>query len=352
MPLFDITEEVSLMKKDYSIDDVKLASTQDKKQKQTKVLKIKDVDDDGLDDATKRELRESPFFSDIENRLLNQFCIGKMHHATMFSGKYGIGKATFAYWLISRMILSSCKDEEQEMHIELLRRNIHPDVMFLELLAGDNEIKIEQVRILFEKIMIKSTYGNKFVVIDDINSINKNGINALLKTLEEPPTDTYFFLINHETSRLLDTVYSRCNEIKMRVSHDECVKILQQMHTDWSFDDTEFYANISDNSINLANIAADLRLKQIVINGLNNEKLDLYGLLNVLYDQIDKNCKTFSRVLKQSFLEKIIMYLINMSINSDVEKKSSCNLQILKQNTQLLHQFMDIKLFDLPVRFV
>ena len=354
MSLFDIEESKNTAKKNCggSVSEKSVSFVQEKKQKQSKALKIKDVEEKEIGEINRRELKKISSFFEIEDRILNQFCNGKMHHATMLSGKYGIGKATFAYWLASRMILSSCKDEEREMHIELLTRNIHPDVMFLELSEGENEIKIEQVRILLEKIMIKSTYGNKFVIIDDINSVNKNGVNALLKTLEEPPANTYFFLINHKISRLLDTIYSRCNEIKMRLSHGECMKVLQQMHTDWLFDDVEFYANISDNSINFANLAADFGLKTIIVNGLKNEKLNLPNLLNVLYGQIERNCKTLSRVLKQSFLEKILMYLISENINFDIAKNCECILQIVKQNTQLLKQFADIKLFDLPVRFV
>ena len=330
----------------------------EKKEKiKVKTQKIKDIEEEIIDYQNLKELKQISSFLDVEDKILEQFKNNRLHHTTMLSGNYGIGKATFAYWIISRMILSTCKDLENErnlkaMHIELLERNIHPDVFFLELQDGENEMKIEQIRTLLEKIAVKSTYGNKFIVIDDINSINKNGINAMLKTLEEPPVNTYFFLINHCTTKLLDTIYSRCHEIKMSFSRNDCLKVLQQMHEDWSFDEIEFYTDISNNSIKFANILAELGLKTIINNGGNNQNLSISQLLNVAYERIDTGCKTLSKVLKKTLLERIMMFILNKSIISDVETNNRCNLQVVRQNTQILKQFIDIKKFDLPVRFV
>ena len=139
--------------------------------------------------------------------------------------------------------------------------NIHPDVFFLTKKDKENEIKVEQVRELINKISFRPMYGNKFVIVDDINSVNTNGVNALLKTLEEPPSNTYFFLINHRSRRLLDTIYSRCNEIKMSMSKIDCSAVLKDGVSDdvgmenekIFFDDeeVEFYTNLSGNSSKL-----------------------------------------------------------------------------------------------------
>ena len=133
--------------------------------------------------------------------MLERFKNKTLHHATMIVGDYGIGKATCAYWLISQMVLSQITDEEiKTANLQLLQEGVHPDVFALQAKAGENEIKVDDVRLLIDKLSLKSVYGNKFILIDDINSINANGVNALLKILEEPQDGTFFFIINHKRS--------------------------------------------------------------------------------------------------------------------------------------------------------
>jgi len=353
MQLFSIEENIENNTKKEDKKETKIVEKQETKttkKVEKKTQKVKEIEED-VDDRKIRELKKIETFSNIETSILNQFKQNKLHHATMLSGKYGIGKATFAYWLITQLILQTCENKEnssnlKEMHIEMLKRNIHPDVFFLELLDGENEIKIEQIRNFIEKISLKSTYGNKFVIIDDINSINNNGVNALLKTLEEPPENTYFFIINHQNTQLLDTIYSRCNEIKMKFTKNDCVKILYQQNQDLKDDEIEFYATASCNSVRLSNILMKIEIKKIIEE---NKDLKTSNLLNLIYKTIDVNCKDISKITKISLLENILFYFINKNIKLDNNENTKT---IVSANNSLIKQFNDIKTFDLPVLFV
>ena len=320
------------------------------KSKIIKSSKIKDIEEES-EYRKIRELKQIATFSNIANNILEQFKHNKLHHATMLTGNYGIGKATFAYWLVAQLILSTCTDDnEKNMHLEMLKKNIHPDVYFLSLPEGENEIKMEIIRKFLDNwVCLKATYGNKFIIIDDINSINTNGLNALLKTLEEPPSNTYFLIINHKISVLLETIYSRCNEIKLSFFRKDCLKILQQQHEDMAFEDIEFYTDMSGNSVNFANILISLNIIDFLKNNANKSIQDL---INNIYKMIDANSKDLSRVLKISLLEKVIIYLLNKNIKPFKAENINDVKNTLVNNNNIIQQFVDIKKFELPVRFV
>ena len=338
MSLFNVDEPAKLPEPQKKVEN-----------KSKKPAKIKEIKQDEEEIKNLKPLQQIKSFKAVEENIVSQFKNNKLHHAIMLSGKYGIGKATFAYWLISRLILSTCenkdnKEELTQMHLEMLNRNIHPDVFFLELQENENEIKIEQIRSFIEKISLKSTYGNKFIIIDDINSINKNGINALLKTLEEPPENTYFFIINHQNSVLLDTIYSRCNEIKLKLSKNDCMQILQNQNENLTFDEIEFYTTVSNNSIKLANILIDLDIKTTL-----QQPQKTATLLNIIYKSIEVKYKQLSRTIKMSVLENIITYLIHQKIINDENDNVKNNII---ENNSILKQFYNMKTFELPVLFI
>lgn len=123
---------------------------------------------------------------------------GRLHHAHLFCGISGIGKKRAAMQL-ARHLLKSDKVE----------KNIHPD---LYCLAPEGlKIKIEAIRALKGKIFLHPLEAPaKVVVIDDAEAMTDAAANALLKILEEPPSDTYFFLIASKPLKLLPTIRSRC----------------------------------------------------------------------------------------------------------------------------------------------
>ena len=332
-------------------DNEKTNKENNKKTKLKKEPKIKVLEEQSVESINKREIKEIDSFSGFSERILQQFKNKNLHHAIMLSGNFGIGKATCAYWLISQMILlkHSDNEEEKQAQLQLLAENIHPDVFILSP-SQQEEINIDDIRRLISRISLRSTYGEKFVLIDDINSININGLNALLKTLEEPPENTFFFIVNNQTSKILDTIYSRCRLEKLSITRNECIKILQKHHDHLKYDEVCAYTDMSGNSICIAEVLIDCGLLKHEVSDLSMLKKNLNEIYSLL-DKYDNN--KLSNNMKLTILGRLMLYFINNVYKKIVQnEKSDLVKNIASQSNQIIKQFIDIKTFDLPVKFV
>ena len=337
-------------------DEKKTSNNTEKKAKMKKEPKVKILEEKNVEDLNnkKREIKEIHSFDDFSKRILQQFKNDNLHHAIMLTGNLGIGKATCAYWIIAQMILlkHSDNEEEKQAQLQLLEENIHPDVFVLSSSDQQTEISVDDVRKLIARISLKSTYGEKFVLIDDINSINTNGLNALLKTLEEPPENTFFFIINNQTSKILDTIYSRCRLERLSITRNECIKILQEQYGNLKYDEICCYTDMSGNSVGVAGILIDCDLLKYENTDLNTLRKNLNEIY-LLLDKYDNGKLTNS--VKLTILERAMLCFINKTYKNSLQS-NSIDLSVIKNNVaqsnQIIKQFIDIKTFDLPVKFV
>ena len=103
------------------------------------------------------------------------------------------------------------------------------DVIFLQAEEGKN-IKIDDVRDLKEIISRSSLTNNpRFIIIDEVEFLNSNSVNALLKTLEEPSDDNYFILINNQQADLIETISSRCLKSNIYLNLQQQKKIIDHL---------------------------------------------------------------------------------------------------------------------------
>lgn len=175
-----------------------------------------------------------------EKQLLTLINEKRLPHAIMFTGHQGIGKATLAYRL-ARFLLAGQQDAggslfgdplpAESMHIAAthptFRRVVsggHPDLLVLE---GD-DIKIEEARKVSEFLALTPAESEwRVVIIDSAEAMNRNAANALLKILEEPPSQAVLLLISHNPGRLLPTIRSRCRTIRIpALAQEEFVKVM------------------------------------------------------------------------------------------------------------------------------
>jgi DNA polymerase-3 subunit delta' len=138
---------------------------------------------------------------------------GRLHHAYLFVGATGVGKKTIGVSLAKAIhcamatgdFCGECADCAR------IQDGNHPDVRFIEPLAGKKEISIQQIRELEKELNWRSFSGNKkIVIVDPATLMNLPAQNALLKTLEEPPKDSLLVLIAPNLGGLLPTLRSRC----------------------------------------------------------------------------------------------------------------------------------------------
>ncbi|MFM1770358.1 MAG: polymerase subunit delta [Verrucomicrobiota bacterium] len=91
---------------------------------------------------------------------------------------------------------------------------LHPDVTFVRPESKTRVIKIEQIRQLLDRLYLKPTQAPvKVAILVAADRLNPNAANAFLKTLEEPPPDTFLLLLSTEPQRMLETILSRCQRL-------------------------------------------------------------------------------------------------------------------------------------------
>src|SRR6266542_857944 len=99
----------------------------------------------------------------------------------------------------------------------LVERDAHPDVRLIEALEGKRGIGIEQIRQLEHQAALRPYESDrKALILTDADAMTDDAGNALLKTLEEPPQDTLLLLTAADTSQVLPTIASRCQEVALR----------------------------------------------------------------------------------------------------------------------------------------
>ncbi|MGI9323660.1 MAG: AAA family ATPase [Pseudomonadales bacterium] len=142
-----------------------------------------------------------PWLQPLAERLAGLQADQRLPHAILLSGPPGWGQSIVAAWLAHKLLNL---DSEQS-----IAEVAHPDLRWLQ--PDGAVIKIDQVRQLAAfAIGTKQSANCKVAVVDQAHGLNEQAANALLKTLEEPPADTYILLSTEYASRLLPTIRSRC----------------------------------------------------------------------------------------------------------------------------------------------
>lgn len=157
----------------------------------------------------------------------------KLPKVLMLSGKKGCGKST----LINHLMFSIFDKDNYDNEINELKSNtffhkqfldnIFPNIIYLSGSDFKNN-KIEDIRIL-KKTIFQTSISNypRFIIFDDVELFNNNSLNALLKIIEEPTKNNYFVLINNKSKPVIETIKSRCLEIKIILKEKERLEIIK-----------------------------------------------------------------------------------------------------------------------------
>ena len=173
------------------------------------------------------------------NEITEIYKKNKMPTKILLSGKKGVGKSTLAYHIIN-YILSDKEDfqynfnkfiiNKENRSFKLLQNNSHPNFYLIDLLTDKKNIDVAQIRQLITYTN-KSAFNNlaRFILIDNIENLNKNSVNALLKIIEEPNENIFFILINNTEKKILPTLKSRCLNFKINLTFNETINITNQI---------------------------------------------------------------------------------------------------------------------------
>ncbi|MDG2003954.1 MAG: DNA polymerase III subunit delta' [Novosphingobium sp.] len=160
----------------------------------------------------------------------------RMHHAWLLAGAKGLGKGIFA--------LAAAAELVRTPGGKLPDPARHPDILVLDHLPKDDKearkkasgeafetkrnITIAQIRSMQQRLTTRPTLGERrAIIIEPADDMERGAVNALLKSLEEPPVGTYFLLVAHQPGRLLATIRSRCRNLRFAaLTSDELDAVL------------------------------------------------------------------------------------------------------------------------------
>ena len=308
--------------------------------------------------------------------LFNKYISKNLANSILIYGPKGIGKRSFIYDLIFKIISNNFNNNSLDHHLNLFYNNNHPNIKLvkkeidIKTKKFKSSISIDQIRYLKQFANETQNIRNfdKFIIIDSADDLNQSSSNSLLKTLEEPKLNTFIFLISHQISSLLPTLRSRCQKIKLStLSYELFHKVLNNEIKEINDEEIKFFFQITLGSPgdtislyenNILEIL-DITLNAISTNNMNNNK----NLIERLSKYDDDTFKNYLLILKSILI--LIFKIKKNSINFDInnsnkfekilevsrninEKKVFNRLEFLSKNEKDLFKLnLDKKMFML-----
>ena len=290
-------------------------------------------------------LREN--FDFFKNLIKNK----KLPKAILITGNKGIGKFTLANHLMVSIFDKNNYDENkntisaESIILNQIINNSFSNVLYLN---NSSNFGIEEVRWLKSALLKKPFLEcERYVIIDNVETLNINSLNALLKTIEEPSKNNSFILINNKSKPLLDTIKSRCLEVKIslkeNVRKSNIISLIDYFDEDMflnydlvsvspgSF--IKFNHVFRENKIEMKN---DFIKNFLILLNLYKKEKDIYYKESLLffvdyyfqYKRLKKTHNDKKLIEKRSFLIKTIseFFLLNLSQNTllnSIENKLS-----------------------------
>jgi DNA polymerase-3 subunit delta' len=265
----------------------------------------------------------------------------KLPNKILLSGEKGIGKSTLAYHVINQ-ILSIDEDDSYDLKnfkinpdnksYKLILNKSNPNFISIDIDDDKKSIDINQIRNLILTLNKSSFNKNpRFVLIDNIEHLNINSVNALLKVLEEPNDNIFFILIN-SNKKILPTLKSRCLNYNITLTSSQSLEITNKI--------------LDQNCINLIN--------EQIINHYSTPG-SLLGLLSfATKNNLDLKQINLKELIKRIIMEKkykkdqLIKYqlysLIEIYFRNNISVK---NIKLIKIKNYFLKKINNTKIFNL-----
>lgn len=277
------------------------------------------------------------FFNELSNLYLKK----KLPNKIILSGEKGLGKCTIAYHLVNYVLsygetnnydLANFRINSENRNFLLIQNKSNPNFYLIDVEKGKKNIDINQIRNLILDLN-KSSFNNKprFVLIDNIELLNTNSINALLKILEEPNNNIFFLLINNNKN-VLPTLRSRCLNFKVSLSFEQSINITNNILK------TNINNLISDELINNYSTPGQL----LNLNSFSNDfKINLANIsLKELISLIIKD----NYFKKDNSIKDLAYYLIEVYFRNSTSVQ---NIQLINLYYLFIKKIDDAKKFNL-----
>jgi DNA polymerase-3 subunit delta' len=258
------------------------------------------------------------------------FASGRMHHAWLMTGADGIGKATLAYHIADHVLSSGQNPlgrvDLQHRITKLIMAEAHPDMLVIRRVMDEKTGDLRNVIVVDDALKVAtflrktSTHGGwRVVIIDEAHRLNRHGQNAILKILEEPPSQALILMTATTPGALLPTIRSRSRVLNLApLDEAQMRSILTRTAPELPFDDINRLIKISGGSIGFALkvIATEtLPLFDEMIALIGAPKLEI-SRMHALSDRISRKADA------ESFdvLTTLLMNFLRTDIVADAQK--------------------------------
>lgn len=174
----------------------------------------------------------------IVSQLRNAVKTERVAGAYLFTGVQGVGKETLACYFANLILCEGTDDALKPCGVCRACRKIqngnHPDLHFIR--PDGSEIKIDQIREMQQQIVFQPLEGpRKIYILTNTERLNNAAANAILKTLEEPPTASTLMLLTENIEAIILTIRSRCQIIPLYPMHTK--ELTSELTKHFSVDD-------------------------------------------------------------------------------------------------------------------
>lgn len=265
----------------------------------------------------------------------------KLPNKILLSGEKGIGKSTLAYHIINHILsidednsydLKNYKINPDNKSFKLILNKSNPNFISIDIDDDKKSIDINQIRSLILTLN-KSSFNKKprLVLIDNIELLNINSVNALLKVLEEPNDNIFFILIN-SNKKILPTLKSRCLNYNITLTSSQSLditnKILDQNCMNLIHEQFINHYSTPGLLLGLLNFATK--------NNLDLKQINLKELIKKII--MEKKYK------KDQFIKSQLYSLIEIYFRNNVSVR---NIKLLKIQNYFLKKINNTKIFNL-----
>ncbi len=246
-------------------------------------------------------------YEDIIQYIKNAISEDQVSHAYILNGERGSGKKMLAN-LFARTLL--CNNNQLEpcnacQSCIQAKSNNNPDIITVQHEKAGS-IGIDDIRTQINNDILLKPYANKYkiYIIPGADKMTEQAQNALLKTIEEPPSYAVILLLTENSDQLLSTIKSRCVMLKLRNIKNMLVKqyLIQQKHIPeyqaqicatfaqgnigraLELATSEYFNEIKDSALTLLRQINDLDTSDVIatIKGINQYKIDILDYLDIM----------------------------------------------------------------------
>lgn len=302
----------------------------------------------------------------IVRTLTNQLMAGRLGHAYLFCGTRGTGKTSTAKIFAKAVNCQAPVMGNPCNHCTVCENiNNNQSMNIIEIDAASNN-GVDNIREIREEVRYTPTEGNyKVYIVDEVHMLSTGAFNALLKTLEEPPSHAIFILATTEPHKIPATILSRCQRydfkrISVQVVTQTLLKYLAEEGIKADESAVRYVAKVADGSMRDALSILDQCIAFYLGEVITYEKvLDVLGAVDtsVFADTItalhEKDVKTCMDLIEQisvqgrdysQFIFDLVHHLRNLLLLKSIDKvegivdMSEENMTLLKQQSQILSE--------------